>query len=131
MSNYSHFREKCFVLGKSKRMHNLYKANQSKAVFILWEDGYDVLRHPGQGIGVNTEPDAPYVTPDNVYFYRVNHPVGLGVLGNTPYNPFIFVDGDRGREVHLADRVPTNLADQSFFYALLCYLEPDNEYFLL
>ncbi len=92
------------------------EANQSKAVVILWEDGYDVLRHPGQGIGVNTELDAPYVTPDTMHIsITFNHPVGLGVLGNPPYNPFIFVDGDRGREVHLVDHAPTDLADQSFF----------------
>jgi LruC domain-containing protein len=28
-------------------------------------------------------------------------------LGTAPFNPFIFVDGDRGREVHLADMRPT------------------------
>jgi len=92
------------------------EANQSKAVVILWEDGYDVLRHPGRGTGVNTEPDAPYVIPDTIHVsIAFNHPVGLGVLGNPPYNPFIFVDGDRGREVHLADHTPTDLVNQSFF----------------
>ncbi len=83
---------------------------------ILWEDGYDVLRHAGQGIGVNTELNAPYVTPDTMRIsIKFNQPIGLGVLGNPPYNPFIFVNGDRGREVHLADHAPTDLVDQSFF----------------
>jgi len=92
------------------------EANQSKAVVILWEDGYDVLRHPGQGIGVNTEPDAPYVKPDTLHISIVfKQPVGLGKLGNPPYNPFIFVNKDRGREVHLADHAPTDLASQSYF----------------
>ena len=92
------------------------EANQSKAVVILWEDGYDVMHHPGQGLGVNTELDAPYVVPDTLRVsISFNQPVGLGTLGNPPYNPFIFVDGDRGREVHLVDHAPTDLANVDYF----------------
>lgn len=92
------------------------EANQSKAVVILWEDGFDVMHNPGQGLGVNTEETAPYVTPDTMHVsITFTHPVGLGDLGNPPYNPFIFVDRDRGREVHLPDHLPTDLADHAFF----------------
>ena len=30
-------------------------------------------------------------------------------------NPFIFIDGDRGKEVHLTDKAPTDLANLSYF----------------
>ena len=30
-------------------------------------------------------------------------------------NPFIFIDGDRGKEVHLTDKPPTSLANLSYF----------------
>jgi LruC domain-containing protein len=90
------------------------EANQTNAVIILWENGFDILHNPGQGLGVNTEQQAPYVTPDTMHItLTFNHPVELGTLGNPPYNPFIFVNGNRGREVHLVDHAPTDLADKS------------------
>ncbi len=92
------------------------EAGQSKAVVILWEDGFDVLHNPGQGVGVNTEETAPYVVPDTMRIsIRFRQPVGLGALGNPPYNPFIFVDKTRGREVHLVDHAPTDLANRNLF----------------
>lgn len=37
------------------------------------------------------------------------------LIGVAPFNPFIFADSDRGREVHLINLPPTDLADNSFF----------------
>jgi LruC domain-containing protein len=39
------------------------------------------------------------------------NPVSLNVTGTPPYNPFIIVNEERGREVHLADYPPTSLAN--------------------
>lgn len=36
-------------------------------------------------------------------------------LGAAPYNPFITVNGTRGREVHLMNHLPTGSADESLF----------------
>lgn len=36
-------------------------------------------------------------------------PISTNELGGVPYNPFIVVNGDRTKEVHLADMVPTDL----------------------
>lgn len=36
-------------------------------------------------------------------------------LGSEPYNPFIYVDQERGKEIHLIDNAPTDLADNSYF----------------
>lgn len=36
-------------------------------------------------------------------------------IGTPPYNPFIFVDRTRGREVHLLDEPPTSLANSNYF----------------
>jgi len=36
-------------------------------------------------------------------------------IGTPPYNPFIFVDQDRGHEVHLKDHPPTALVDPGYF----------------
>jgi LruC domain-containing protein len=92
------------------------ETNQTKAVIMLWEDGYDVLPHPGQGLGVNTEASAPYVVPDTMRItISLTQPVTLDALGNPPYNPFIFSDGIRGNEIHLPDHVPTDLMNTSLF----------------
>ncbi len=89
---------------------------QTNAVIMLWEDGYDVLPHPGNGVGVNTEPDAPYVEPDTMHIHiTFTQPIDLAAIGNPPYNPFIFADGQRGVEIHLIDHAPTDLADTDLF----------------
>ena len=88
--------------------------NQDKAVVILSDNGFKLLQSAGQGTGTNTTPGAPYVLPDTLLItITLKTPVSLSVLGNAPYNPFIFADGIRGREIHLPDQAPTNLADMS------------------
>jgi LruC domain-containing protein len=42
-------------------------------------------------------------------------PVSPSILGSYPYNPFIVVNGERGREVHLPDYPPTAGANPAFF----------------
>ena len=42
-------------------------------------------------------------------------PVSLSALGNVPFNPFIFATFERGIEVHLPNKPPTDLADNSLF----------------
>lgn len=36
-------------------------------------------------------------------------------VGNIPFNPFIYIDQDRGKEVHLKDHAPTALANLVYF----------------
>ena len=45
----------------------------------------------------------------------MNSPLPLGDAGIPPYNPFIFVNEQRGVEIHLADMAPTTLADTELF----------------
>lgn len=89
---------------------------QSKAVIMLFDDAFNVLPYPGTGVCVNTYPQYPYVTPivqevDIVF----NNPIDFSNLGTPPYNPFIVVDRIRGREVHLPNLPPTDLANFSLF----------------
>ncbi len=39
-------------------------------------------------------------------------------IGTAPYNPFIFVNQDRGKEIHLKDHAPTQLANPVYFGSL-------------
>jgi LruC domain-containing protein len=90
--------------------------NQDKAVVILTEHGFNLLPSKGTGIGTNTTPGVAWVKPDTLLVtITLKTPIPLATIGNAPYNPFIFVDGVRGHEVHLPDQAPTNLADMSLF----------------
>ncbi|MBS4057811.1 MAG: LruC domain-containing protein [Bacteroidales bacterium] len=94
------------------RNSNGTESNQNKAVIIAWDDAYRILPTSGNGIGVNTTPGIPFVVPDTMNVtVRFTQPIALNLLGVPPYNPFIFVDKQRGVEVHLPNKAPTTLAD--------------------
>jgi LruC domain-containing protein len=85
---------------------------QSKAVIIFFDDAFNALPYPGIGLGVNTHPEYPFVTPDTM---RVDidftNPVAFIDIGVPPYNPFIIIDRNRSIEVHLPNLPPTDLVD--------------------
>lgn len=91
------------------------EAGQSKASIIIFDNGFDLLPYPGMpSIGVNTTPGATYVEPTMLTVkIKLNNPVSLSTMGLPPYNPFMIIDMERGREVHLIDNEPTDLADLS------------------
>lgn len=95
---------------------NQLELNQEKATIIVTDNVFQQLPHPGGGLGVNTDMNQSYVTPDIV---KVKVLFKSGVvasqLGTMPFNPFIFVNGDRSKEVHLPDHPPTSLANTSYF----------------
>jgi LruC domain-containing protein len=95
---------------------NPLEASQTKAVFILWQNGFSLLPNPGGSIGVNTTPAAQVVAPYELNFsITTTAPVDLSDFGVPPYNPFIYVNQERGKEVHLLDFPPTNLVTSSYF----------------
>lgn len=63
---------------------------------------------------INTLKDRPYVETDTISLQMI-----LGTpassFGAAPFNPFLFVDQERGKEVHLIDMKPTELVDPSYF----------------
>lgn len=66
---------------------------------------------------VNVEEGSPYVEPDTVEVNLVFTPgvYEIADLDLVHFNPFIFVNGVRGKEVHLPDYEPTSLADAAYF----------------
>ncbi len=98
--------------------------NQSNATVIVYDDSYNIMTHPGTGIGVNTEEDKPYIPIDSVVVQMVlfdngsfasGGPVSYDDLDIGNFNPFIIVHQDRDVEVHLLDFAPSSLADQTIF----------------
>ncbi|MDP3928366.1 MAG: LruC domain-containing protein [Bacteroidota bacterium] len=90
---------------------------QSKPTFIVFDNNYSIMQHPGTGIGVNTTPGAPYVTPATVTLNISVQPntYTLAQLGLANFNPFIFVNQVRSHEVHLPNFAPTSLMNMSLF----------------
>jgi len=71
--------------------------NQDKPVLILFDDAWASSK-----VSSNLELIITYISP-----------IELANFGTK--NPFIFIDGDRGREVHLSDMAPTSLANMAYF----------------
>jgi len=90
---------------------------QSKATFIVLDDPFNIMPHPGSGIGVNTHHPAPYVTPVTITLFIdfVDNTVSYSQLNIGQFNPFLVVNQIRGMEVHLPDYAPTDLHDPAYF----------------
>jgi len=69
--------------------------NQSKPVIIVFDNGW-----------------ANYNGNEFTVTISYTNPVPEADIMN--YNPFMFINGERGREVHLCDHTPTDLADFSY-----------------
>ena len=90
--------------------------NQAKAVAMVFDNVYGIVTRP-QGFYVNTQPEAPFVSADTVNIViAFTQPQSSASLGSPPYNPFIFVNQDRSREVHLAEHPPTSIAAGSAYF---------------
>ncbi len=112
---------------------NGVESGQSKATFIVYDDAYRIMQHPGSGIGVNTYPPAPYVEPEIITLtieFKSNS-VKFADLDIGNFNPFIVVDQKRGMEVHLPNYAPTDLHDPAYFGTFADDSQPNiNRYYL-
>jgi LruC domain-containing protein len=120
---------------------NGLESGQTYATCIVFDDFFKIMKWPGSGSGINTDKNAPfvpYVTLDvHLVFINNGTPAAGGTVTNVELNPGIFnffivgetwtgqMNGnarvtvqDRGKEIHLADRVPTSLANRSLFGTL-------------
>jgi len=85
------------------------EANQSNATVICFDNAFDVVQASGSPF--------PHTSPVTTINTAINfsNPVSQNETGYPPYNPFIFVDGDRSKEVHLPGQEPTDLANMQWF----------------
>lgn len=83
---------------------------------IVFDDAYDNIPRLGTGLYINTERGQPISTGEEItVIITFANPINPNLIGSAPFNPFMIVDGVRGREIHLADMAPTDLADPNFF----------------
>ena len=86
---------------------------QTNAVIPVFDNAKDVLVNQG-GSFVNTIEGNPFVEGDTLLItVSLQSAQSENALGTAPYNPFIVIDQDRGREVHLGDQAPTDKANKS------------------
>jgi len=90
---------------------NGLEAGQNKPTVIVTDNDFMALGSPSGMI--NTVPGFTYITPDTITISLTfsNGQYSLADLDLANFNPFIILNGDRGREVHLADHAPTALAN--------------------
>ncbi len=94
----------------SQAANGLEAGHASKSVFIVYDN---VTAFANNGM-VNTTAgtsaiDFPLTT------VTVTLATPQASIGTEPFNPFIFINQNRGREVHLTDKMPTDLVDNTFF----------------
>jgi LruC domain-containing protein len=93
--------------------NNGTEANQSKAVIIVSDNVHQGFE--GNGF-INTSPTLAYQTPDTINVeIEFSNALTLTGAGSAPFNPFLVINKDRGREVHMPSYQPTDLVDPSFF----------------
>lgn len=81
------------------------------AVLIVWNNTNSVFG--GSGI-VNTNKSQSYRSvPATEVTVGLNAPLADAEVNFIGFNPFIFVDGERGHEIHLVDYAPTSKMDIS------------------
>ena len=85
---------------------------QSKPTIIAFTNSLGEL---GGGNVINAKEEEVKV-PEKVYDIEVvfTELVDASDLSGAPFNPFIFINGNRGRECHLKDMTPTDNIDASF-----------------
>jgi len=97
-------------------MSNGLEADQEKAVFIAFDNVYGLANRP-EGYYINTQERAPFVAQDTILIQiNFTQPLAPDILGAPPYNPFMIINQDRTREVHLAGYSPTTLARNSDYF---------------
>ncbi len=85
------------------------EANQSDATIIV----FDNAKQHGFA---NTRQDQAFRVADTLKVnIKLATPVNQDAFGVAPYNPFIIINKERGKEVHLANYAPSDLADTSIF----------------
>ncbi len=89
---------------------------QDKPVIIVFDDANAIMPSP-TGFGVNVEKGKPFVEPVEftITVTLAENKYNTADFSPSDFNPFLIINKERGREVHLTNFPPTNMADQSLF----------------
>ncbi len=103
------------------------EAGQEKITVILF-DNINAIMPPASGFGVNVIPGEPYTEPDTLQISLIFTPgkYSISDLQIDQFNPFLIVNKERGKEVHLPDYPPTSLVDATYFGTAQDNSDPEN-----
>jgi len=92
--------------------HQYVDNGTTNAVVILFQDAFNIMNEPPDtSTWINTVEGEPYVTPAEFEFtYTLDTPLDFSAWPSEdlpPYNPFIYVNDDRQKEIHLPNYAPT------------------------
>lgn len=91
------------------------ESGQSQATIIFFENVYDLFPTISHGY-INTQEGSDFVEYQTMEVQiNFTQPLSIDAVGIPPYNPFAIINQERGKEVHLPNYEPTDLADQSYF----------------
>lgn len=99
-----------------QKASNGIEAGQTNAVIIPFDNHQSLIPGSGSKNYMNTYPNQAKVTctPINVVV-NFSTPVALTSFTASSFNPFLIVNQERGREVHLPGYYPTNKANTQLF----------------
>ena len=100
--------------GVSARADELgMEPGHDEAVFILFDNPSAVVGR--EATMMNTLPGKSLVdVPELRFVVQFRTPLKDSEMGTPPINPFLFVNGDRGREIHLIGKPATDLASSAY-----------------
>lgn len=88
-----------------------YEAGHTNQTVIIPIDNINTIMEGGMA---NTIPNGKYVQT-SVTTVTTHFSTPQASIGTPPFNPFIFVDQERGHEVHLKNQPPTEFVDTDYF----------------
>lgn len=95
--------------------NNGLETGQSKPVIIVFNDAFDHMAS-STGQFVNTvEGEANIKEATFSIIINFHDPIEASMMSQAPFNSFIFSSYERGREIHLSGKAPTDLANSSYF----------------
>ncbi len=92
------------------------EAGNTNAVIIV-TDNIKSLYTPATGFNyLNTEVGSPKVSVDTLHLIiALSANLTLNDLASPPFNPFMVINQNRGKEIHLLDNSPTELVNNLYF----------------
>lgn len=93
------------------------EVSNTNLVVIFFDSAMDYMSPVGDELFVNTDISESFVDYFEFSMEMTLHPTQNinDLVWYAPFNPFIFIDGERGKEVHLAGFPPTEAANRSYF----------------
>ncbi len=93
------------------------EASQTLNTIIVFDNAFNILPNISGESGVNTEENGTYVQPDTVTITMTftADTYDENTINISAFNPFLIINMEREKEIHLADYVPTSLADTAIF----------------